>query len=154
MKRLAIMLIVMLLGAAPAAQHSRVEPLPLAPATQMVRFTYLNIHIDPKGQPLAAYQVEFVADPQKVKLVGVEGGSDLAFKDPPYYDPAALSHNRVIVAAFNTGDELPSKPFRAASLHVEIVGSAKPQWSVKLMTAATPDGKSIPAVVSVEGVNP
>src|SRR4029079_17236793 len=94
--------------------------LAAAPATdESVRFTTVDIRIDPAGKPLAAYQVEFIADASRVKLVGIEGGDHPAFTQPPYHDPPALSRNRVIVAAFNAGKDLPTAPFRAARLHLE-----------------------------------
>ena len=120
-----------------------------APSTQAVHFAYVDVRIDPHDKPLAAYQIEFLADPNRVKLVGVEGGNHPAFVDPPYYDPAALSHNRVILAAFNTGSALPKQSFRAASLHLEVVGNEPPQWSAKLIVASDSDGTSIPVDVSV-----
>ena len=95
----------------------------------------LRGRIDPAGKPLAAYQIEFVADASHVKLVGIEGGDHAAFAQPPYYDPAALSRNRVIVAAFTTGKDLPTKSFRAARLHLEILGHSKPDWQAELITA-------------------
>ena len=148
MKRsLAAILILVLMGLAPSDKSDQ-----LTPATQSVRFTYVDVRIDPHDKPLAAYQIEFVAgDPQRVKLVGVEGGSHPAFVDPPYYDPAALSHNRVILAAFNTGSALPKQSFRAATLHLEVIGDAgeTPKWSAKLIVASDSDGNSMPADVSV-----
>ena len=124
----------------------------VTPATdESVRFTTVDIRIDPAGKALAAYQVEFVAaDVSRVKLVGIEGGDAAAFTQPPYYDPSALSQNRVIVAAFNTGRSLPSAPFRAARLHVQITGSETPKWEAKLVVAAGADGKTVPgAAVSL-----
>ena len=148
MKRsLAAILILALMGLAPTD-----KPDQFTPATQSVRFTYVDVRIDPHDKPLAAYQIEFVADARRVKLVGVEGGSHPAFVDPPYYDPAALSHNRVILAAFNAGSALPKQSFRAATLHLEIVGDGAgetPKWSAKLIVASDSDGTSIPADVSV-----
>ena len=121
--------------------------LAAAPATSdpSVRFTTVDIRIDPDGKPLAAYQVEFVADASRVKLVGIEGGDTKAFAQPPYYDPAALSQSRVIVAALNTGKDLPAASFLAARLHVQISGSEMPKWEAKLMVAAGADGQTIPA---------
>ena len=132
MKWLATILALFALAAAPATDES-------------VRFTTVDIRIDPAGKPLAAYQVEFVADASRVKLVGIEGGDAKAFAQPPYYDPAALSQSRVIVAAFNTGKELPHASFRAARLHVQITGSQAPKWEAKLIVAAGADGEKIPA---------
>jgi hypothetical protein len=144
MKAIVMMLLgAVLLGAAPMSEEAA------------VRFATVDVMIDTKGKPLAAYQVEFVADGSRVKLVGIEGGDHAAFKTPPYYDPAALSKNRVIVAAFNTVADLPKSSFRAARLHVQITGNEKPKWEAKLIVAAAADGSAIPADVTLqEGVGP
>jgi len=119
------------------------------PATRSVRFTTVDVRIDPHGQSLAAYQVEFIAPPQ-VKLVGIEGGDHAAFKDPPYYDPAALTQSRVILAAFNTGSDLPKAAFRVARLHVQVESSSEqtPAWTVKLIVASSADGTTNPAATA------
>jgi hypothetical protein len=113
------------------------------PSTQSVRFATVDIRIDPKNRPLAAYQLEVTADSPNVKLAGVEGGEHAAFREPPYYDPAALNQNRIILAAFNTGSDLPAKGFRAARLHVQISGDANPKWEVKLTVASASDGSAV-----------
>jgi hypothetical protein len=60
----------------------------------------------------------------------------------------ALSQNRVIVAAFNTGKDLPHASFRAARLHVQITGKESPKWEAKLIVAADADGQKIPAATA------
>jgi hypothetical protein len=121
-------------------------PVATPSTTQPVRFAFVDVTIDPKGTPLAAYQVEIVArDAARVKLAGVEGGDHAAFKTPPYYDPAALNGNRIILAAFNTAADLPRTPFRAARLHVQITGSDAAQFDAKLIVASAADGTAIPA---------
>ncbi len=140
-----LILAMFLLGAAPLEREDRpTAATPTTPSTQAVRFTTVDIQIDPQRTPLAAYQVEFIAD-AGVKLVGIEGGDHAAFAVPPYYDPAALSRNRVIVAAFNTGSKLPNAEFRAARLHVQVEGDRTPQWQVKLIVASAADGSTIDA---------
>ena len=121
---------------------------PSLPATNPIAFAYADVTIDPAGTPLAAYQLEFTADANRVKLVGIEGGDAAAFKDPPYYDPAALNHNRVILAAFSTGADLPKQSFRAARLHLQITGLETPKCQVKLIAAAAADGSKIPAATA------
>jgi hypothetical protein len=118
---------------------------PPVPSTAPITFAYADITIDPAGTPLAAYQVEFTGDANRVKLVGIEGGDAAAFKNPPYYDPAALNHHRVILAAFNTGADLPKQAFRAVRLHLQITGTETPKCQVKLIVAAAADGLKIPA---------
>src|SRR4051812_33346694 len=65
---------------------------PPAPPAGPSRFTAVDLFIDPKGQPLAAYQLEFAAETSQISLVGIEAGESGPFaKRPPYYDPAALA---------------------------------------------------------------
>jgi hypothetical protein len=73
-------------------------PPPIGP-----RFVALDIFVDSGATPLAAYQFELSASKGEIQIVGVEGGEHPAFAEPPYYDPAALQHERIIIAAFNTG---------------------------------------------------
>lgn len=149
MKRLATAILVLLLASFGGAQ-------PAATTTSSgLRFQGVDVTIDPKGQPLAAYQVEFVADASRVKLVGVEGGDHAAYREPPYYDPAALNRNRVIVAAFSTSADLPKAATRVARLHVQVSGDGQPQWTAKLIVASSDKSDSIPADVSLaEGAKP
>jgi hypothetical protein len=147
MKSLALILTFSLLGVAAPGESTPTEP-PAAitlPATQSVRFESIDLRIDPRGTPLAAYQVEITADSAAAKLVGIEGGDAAAYREPPYYDPAALNQNRVILAALNTSADVPSKTFRAARLHVQVPTGVKTNWTVKLTTAAGPDGSVIAA---------
>jgi hypothetical protein len=124
-------------------------------ATQSARFTNVDVFLDPHGQPLAAYQVEVIADPARVTLVGIEGGSHPAFKHPPYYDPKALSGHRVILAALNTGSDLPRVKTRVARLHLRVIGTEPPIFSSKLIVAASASDQSIEANVTVsEGASP
>jgi hypothetical protein len=114
------------------------------------RFTNVDVMVDPRGAALAAYQLEFVADPARVTLVGIEGGQHIAFKQPPYYDPKALKEgNRVILAALNAGDDLPKDKTRVARLHLRITGDSRPEMSARLIVAASSNEKTIPADVTV-----
>jgi len=112
-----------------------------------VRFEWVNVFIDSKEKPLAAYQFELTAKSGDVKIAGVEGGEHPAFKEPPYYDPAALSNDRIIIAAFNIGKDLPAGRTRVARLHVQVSGV--PEYAIKLVVTASADGKEIPATASV-----
>ena len=62
-----------------------------------------------------------------------------------FYDPKAIQHERVIIAAFNTdsGDKLPKGKTRVATIHLQITGERKPDYFVKLETAATLEGRRI-----------
>ena len=115
-----------------------------------VRFAPLDVYIDASGAALAAYQLELVAEAGRVAIVGVEGGEHAAFKEAPYYDPAALAKDRVIIAAFSTDRILPRGRTRVARVHLQIRGDGKPEYSIKLIVAASGDGKEIPATVTFE----
>ena len=115
-----------------------------------VRFSPLHIYIDSGNRPLAAYQFELKATAGQIKIVGVEGGRHKAFKEAPYYDPAALAKDRIIIAAFSTGNELPKKQTRIATIHLQIIGETEPEYELKLTVAADEDGEEIPAQISCE----
>jgi hypothetical protein len=139
--------LVLLLVPFVSAQAPTSEPAP--------RFTSVDIFVDPHGTPLAAYQLEFLADPARVTLVGIEGGSHSAFKDPPYHDKKAWGSNRVILAALNTAADVPRDKTRVARLHLRIVGTERPSMTSKLIVAASSNEQKIQADVTVsEGVNP
>lgn len=140
MKRLlTLMAIVMCVGAA----------APNPPSDS--RFAAVDVIIDPAGQPLAAWQIEFATEVGQISLVGVETGDHPGYSArPPYYDPAALAGNRIILGDFSLAAELPSKPFRAARLMVEIKGDVKPQYVTKVMAAANAEGKTVPVTVTLK----
>src|SRR5438552_2611435 len=66
------------------------------------RFGAMDIFIDSGSTPLAAYQIEIAATNGLAKIVGIEGGEHPAFQQPPFYDPKAMQHDRVILAGFST----------------------------------------------------
>jgi len=122
--------------------------------TASSRFAWVDAYIDPKGVPLAAYQFELKSDQPGVMLVGVEGGQHPAFAEPPYYDPKANLQNRIVIAAFNTGDHLPKERTRVARVMVRLTGAA-PRYSATLDVAASADGKPIDADIQLsEGAAP
>ncbi len=115
-----------------------------------VRFAPVHIYLDSGDAALAAYQFELKAKPGSIKIVGVEGGEHTAFKEAPYYDPAALTQNRIIIAAFNTGADLPKGRTRIATLHLQITGAAEPEYKLKLIVAGDADGQDLPAELTLE----
>jgi len=118
-----------------------------------VRFAPVHIYLEP-GRPgapgLAAYQFELRATTGRIKIVGVEGGEHAAFKEAPYYDPAALAKDRIIIAAFNTGRDLPQGRTRIATVHLQILGAAEPEYELDLTVAADADGRELPAKLNLE----
>jgi hypothetical protein len=165
MRRLAALLslAVLLAAAAAIAQDAprpakTGEPPAAAPAEAAApaprpssadRFLPVDIYLDAADRPLAAWQVEFTSESEDVKIAGVEGGAHAAFAHPPYYDPAALSKGRIILAAFNTGKDLPAGRTRVATLHLHVRGGARPDWSVKVEAAADAGGSQIPVKATV-----
>jgi hypothetical protein len=115
-----------------------------------VRFAPLYIYIDSGSKSLAAYQFELKATAGQIKIVGVEGGQHEAFKEAPYYDPAALQNDRIIIAAFSTAGNLPKGRTRVATIHLQIIGQIEPQYELKLIVAADADAKEIPAEITFE----
>jgi len=115
-----------------------------------VRFIPLAISIDPQARPLAAYQFELKAVGGQVKIVGVEGGEHTAFKKPPYYDPAALAQDRIIIAAFSTDQDLPTAKTRVATIHLQVIGEVESRYELTLTVAAEGNGQKIQASVSFE----
>lgn len=115
-----------------------------------VRFAPVHIYLDSGATPLAAYQFELKATAGQIKIVGVEGGAHAAFNDAPYYDPAALMQDRIIIAAFNTGPDLPAGRTRIATIHLQITGDIAPEYELEPMVAADADGQEIAAELTLE----
>ncbi len=127
-----------------------------APATDTsaIRFTTLDVIIDTGDATLAAYQFDFRATRGDVKIVGLEGGEHEAYKDAPYYDPAAMRNDRVIVAAYSTANDLPQGQTRVARIHVQIEGATAPEYKTQLVTAAGINGEPMDASITIaEGGN-
>ncbi|MBM4040884.1 MAG: hypothetical protein FJ290_20485 [Planctomycetes bacterium] len=114
-----------------------------------VRFAAVEVFIDSGEQPLAAWQFQLAAERGSVRIVGIEGGEHPAFKSPPYYDPAAMQRDRVVLAAFNTGNDLPKGKTRIARIHVQVTGDVQPEYALRLEAAGNPEGKRIEATISL-----
>ena len=129
------------------AQQSERDDLSPEPA---VRFAPLHIYLDSGDKPLAAYQFELKAAAGQIEIVGVEGGEHEAFSEAPYYDPAALAQDRIIIAAFTTGRNLPAGRTRIATVHLQIKGDVEPAYELNLIVAGDADGEEIPAELTFE----
>ena len=70
-----------------------------------------------------------------------------AFAPPPYYDPKANVQKRIVIAGFNTGDDLPKSRTRVARVMVRVTGN--PKYSATLTVASSQEAKPIDAEVSV-----
>ena len=127
-------------------------PAAFAQSASSVHFLGVEIYIDSREQPLAAYQLEFWATNAAVKIVGVEGGESPAFKEAPYYDPRAIQHERVIIAAFSTDSpgKLPKGKTRVATIHLQVTGDSNPDYRLKLEAAADNQGRRISGEATFE----
>lgn len=128
-----------------ARQRGEVQVPPAVRAEP--RFEWVDVSIDPHDKPLAAYQFELKSSGGDVTLVGVEGGEHPAFNPPPYYDPRANLQNRIVIAGFNTGDNLPRGRTRVARVMVKVTGN--PTYAASLQVAASQEAKPIDASISV-----
>ena len=135
-----------------------VDPQPTAPPTPQqapTRFGTVDLFVDSAQTQMAAWEMEFKATTGQVEIVGIESGDNPDFHDPPYYDPAALKSNRIIVGAFNVKNDLPAGKTRVARLHLHISGAQRPVYAVNLVVAGDKEGKPIAAQASFsEGVVP
>jgi hypothetical protein len=108
--------------------------------------------VDSGSTPLAAFQLEFAATNGVAKIVGIEGGEHSAFRQPPYYDPKAIQHERVIIASFSTAAaaDLPTGKTRLATIHYQTTDTQPPQFELKLQTAGDAQGIRISVQASFE----
>jgi hypothetical protein len=127
-----------------------------APTEEGVRFHAVDIVIDSRNEPLAAYQLEFSVKSGGARIVGIEGGEHAAFKEAPFYDPKAIQQERVIIAAFNTAraDRLPKGKTRIATIHLQLHGDSRARYTVEPLAAATWDGRKIAVTTSSEERTP
>ena len=139
----------------PSARSVRIEiPAPNDVTEDASRFEAIDVFVASGNQQLAAWQLEVKSAANDVQIVGIEGGEHPAFAEPPYYDQRAMNSNRVIIAAFSTGNNLPSGKTRVARIHVQLRGPKATTWFSELTTAATTDGTKIPAEMSVAKSTP
>ena len=117
-----------------------------------IRFRAVDIYVDSANTPLAAYQVEFSVTNGIAKIVGIEGGTHAAFREPPFYDPKAMQQERVIIAAFSTEQpqNLPKGKTRVATIHIQTIGFEKAAFNLQLEAAANSNGNKIAATASAK----
>jgi len=120
------------------------------------RFCAVDIFVDAGTMPLAAYQLELAATNGVAKIVGIEGGEHPAFRQPPFYDPKAMQHERVILASFSTAPaaDLPTGKTRVATIHFQTTDVQVLECELKLQTAGDANGKKISARATFEERKP
>jgi hypothetical protein len=114
------------------------------------RFCAVDIFVDSKTTPLAAYQLEFTVTNGATRIVGIEGGEHPAFREAPFYDPKAMQNERVVIASFNTGTNLPSGKSRVATIHLQTTETNTLQCELRLQAAADAQGTRVVAEASFE----
>lgn len=125
-------------------------------AAALPSFEVVHLYIDSGRHPLAAYQLDLSILQGNVRFVGIEGGDHEAFRDPPYYDPRAMTNERAILAAFNTApaEKLPKGRVRIATVSVMVTGKQRPRFEANLLVAAGPEGGRIDCDLAMEHVPP
>ncbi len=135
-------------------------------------FFAVDVYIEAGASALGAYQVliEPAADAHaSLKVVGVEGsdpthdGGSAAYAEPPFYDPAAMMRERVVIAALSTRakGELPSGRVRVARVHymleeaaIDADGDAAALLCAELQAAGDERGERIGgARVAIEAIS-
>ncbi len=95
---------------------------PTTAASTSVRFVTADVIVQ-SPRPLAAWRVELKSAGGNTQVVGVEGGAQKeAYRDPPYYDPAALANSRIILGSFSTEKEPPQGDVHVARVHLRLTG--------------------------------
>ena len=124
-------------------------------AERAARFETVDVFVDTRDKPLAAYQLEFFAAAGDAKIAGIEGGAHPAFATPPYYDPKAMQQDRVILGAFTTDDAeaLPVGTTRVATIHLQTMGIDPPDFQIRLQAAADAAGRTITAEATFQERN-
>ena len=114
-----------------------------------VRFGVVDVVIDSGPLPLAAYQFELKVTAGDVTLVGVEGGECGGVPPAPLLRPGCAARQRIVIAAFDLGTDLPRGKTRVARLMVRVRGTVAPAYEATLAATAADDGKPVPATISV-----
>ena len=119
-----------------------------------IRFAALEVFLE-TAEPLAAWQFELRESSGRMRVVGVENGASGVFGDAPYYDLEAVSGgtaDRIIVADYslNPADELPTGRNRIATIHVQLQGTAAPDYVLSLVAAGGANGEPIQASIEFD----
>ncbi len=124
------------------------------PAAGGGSFVPVEVYVDSGASELGSYQLELTA--KNATIVGLEGGASRAFAAAPFYDPAAMMGNRIVVASFSTDENLPKGNTRVARLHMMLTGAGAagpdglPEMTSKLVVATDGQGKSLSAKLTLK----
>lgn len=156
MMRAALWCGIVLVALAALGAGVRGGPAPAAPAARQeagARFAYVEVFVDSGDRPLAAYQIELrpAAGSAPVQVVGIEGGEHAEFRDAPYYDPAAMMNDHVIIAALSTAEAaaLPTGRHRLARVHLRYTGGDRPALVAAVQAASGSGGEAVKVKVEL-----
>lgn len=117
---------------------------------RLSRFIRRELHIDPGGRPLCAYQLELTYDDAKLTVCGVAGGTGPVYAAAPHHDPRGLSSGRLVLAAFTLDDAAaPRSRTCVVQLHLLSIDQGVRSLRVRLVAAADSEGTKFPAPVHV-----
>ncbi|MBN1906636.1 MAG: hypothetical protein JW927_16255 [Deltaproteobacteria bacterium] len=118
-----------------------------------ISFSTAEVYVDSNKEALAAYQIDIKYDKEKIKIVGLEGGTD-GFNKPPFYDQAGFEGGHIILAAFVSDDTQAKRGnSKVARLHLQTTGCPPFVLKTEPMAAAKPGGKSIPVKVKIDFIS-
>ncbi len=116
---------------------------------ESIIFSTVEISVGSANDSLAAYQIDITYDKEKVKILGLEGGTE-GFNEPPFYDRAGFEGGRIIIAAYVDNDSNAKKGMtRVARIHLQTKGCPSCPLKTTMMAAAKPGGKEIPVEIEV-----
>ena len=137
-----------LLILSPAWLAAADEKAPVTRPAPAGRFVTVDVYVDSGKNPRAAWQVQLSGTRGNVTIVGIEGGSAKdVYRDPPYYDPAALAGGRIIIASYTTAEHPPMGRILVAKVHLRVEGEY--QLAAIVMAAADPAEHPIAAEVQI-----
>lgn len=106
------------------------------------RFQAIDVWVE-SDLPLVAYQIEVRASVSAARVVGIEGGEGPPYAEPPFYDPAAMRGERVVLGAFTTSPDAPNGRFRVARIHMQEPAGEETDYKATVVTAAAPGGETL-----------
>ena len=136
------------LGAAGGAAGGAVGDAPGGPGS---RFEAFDLWVNAGAGGLAAYQCEVWVRAGEGLFVGIEGGEEGVFQDPPSYDPRAMARERAVLAGFTleSVERLPRGRVRVARLMLETRGERPAELEAVLVLAADAEGRRLEAQVGL-----
>jgi hypothetical protein len=115
------------------------------------RFEAFDLWVNVGVERLATYQCDVSVRSGEGRFVGIEGGEEGVFQDPPSYDPRAMARERAVLAAFTLegAEALPRGRVRVARLMLETRGERPAELEAVLVLAGGAQGQRVGARVEL-----